>query len=134
MGTFCAEKICLLFNFVISASEFTASLNLPKNHLFKNGSRTQKDNYRPIIFLSIVANHFDNILSKHCLLWMIEKWKIAANNKKVFRSNPHWLVQDIHLHLPRSSHCKITCLSTFLALKLGCRIISATASRGDVTP
>ena len=72
------------------------------------GNRNQKDNYRPISILPIISkifeklicrqlsNHFDNIFSKfqcgfrkgfsaqHCLLLMIDKWKKAVDNNKVF--------------------------------------------------
>ena len=76
--------------------------------IFKQDSRNQKENYRPIsipliiskIFEKLIcrqlSNHFDNILSKfqcgfrkgynlqHCLLLMIDKWKKAVDNNKVF--------------------------------------------------
>ena len=75
---------------------------------FKQGSRNKKENYRPITILPLVSkifeniicrqlsNHFDNILSKfqcgfrkgyspqHCLLLMIDNWKKAVDNNKVF--------------------------------------------------
>ena len=75
---------------------------------FKQGSRNKKENYRPISILPLISkifekiicrqlsNHFDNILSKfqcgfrkgyspqHCLLLMIDKWKKAVDNHKVF--------------------------------------------------
>ena len=74
----------------------------------KQGSRNQKDNYRSISLLRVISkifeklicrqlsNHFDNILSKfqcgfrkgyspqHCLLLLIDKWKKANDNNKVF--------------------------------------------------
>lgn len=63
------------FNYVFSASKFPASVKFAnKNPVFKNGSRTQKDNYRLISILPSVAkifkklirrqlsNQFDNIL------------------------------------------------------------------------
>ena len=74
----------------------------------KQGPRYQKDNHRPISILPIISkifeklicrqlsNHFDNILSKFqcgfrkgyspqdCLLLMIDKWKKAVDNNKVF--------------------------------------------------
>ena len=76
--------------------------------IFKQDSRNQKENYRPISIPPIISkifeklicrqlsNHFDNILSKfqcgfrkgyslqHCLLLMIDKWKKAVDNNKVF--------------------------------------------------
>ena len=75
---------------------------------FKQGSRNQKDNYRPISILPLISkifeklicsqlsNNFDNILSKfqcgfrrgygpqHCFLLMIDKWKKAVDNNKIF--------------------------------------------------
>ena len=75
---------------------------------FKQGSRNNKENYRPINILPIISknfeknicrhlsNQFDSILSKfqcsfrkgysprHCLLLMIDNWKKAVDNHKVF--------------------------------------------------
>ena len=72
---------------------------------FKQGSRNQKNNYRPISILLVISkifeklicrqllNLFDNILSKyqcgfkkgytlqHCLILMINKWKKTVDNK-----------------------------------------------------
>ena len=104
-----AEYICLQFNEAICASKFPASFKFANiTPVFKQGSRNQKDNYRPIIILPIISkifeklvcrqlsNHFDNILSKfqcssrkdygpqHCLLLMIDKWKKAVDSNKVF--------------------------------------------------
>ena len=74
---------------------------------FKQGSRNQKNNYRPISILLVISkifenlicrqllNLFDNILSKyqcgfrkgytlqHCLILMINKWKKAVDNNKL---------------------------------------------------
>ena len=96
------------FNEAIHTSKFPASFKFASVTLnFKQGSRNQKNNYRPISILSIILkifeklicrqllNHFDNILSKfqcgfrkgynlqHCLLLMIDKWKKAVDNNKV---------------------------------------------------
>ena len=75
---------------------------------FKQGSKTQKDNYKPISILPVISkifeklicrqlsNLFDNIFSQfqcglrkgytpqHCLLLMIDKQKKAVHNNKVF--------------------------------------------------
>ena len=92
-----AEYNCLKFNEAIYASKFWASFKFANvTPAFKQGSRNQKDNYRPISILPIISkifeklicrqlsNHFDNILSKfqcgfrkgyrpqHCLLLMID--------------------------------------------------------------
>ena len=104
-----AEYICLQFNEAICAAKFPASFRLANiTPVFKQGSRNQKENYRSISILPIISkifeklicrqlsNHFDNILSKfqcgfrkgyspqHCLLLMIDKWKKAVDNNKVF--------------------------------------------------
>ena len=74
----------------------------------KKGTKTSKDNYRPVSILSNISKiyerlmfkqmseYFEPILSKfqcgfrkgysaqHCLLAMIEKWKSAVDNKKTF--------------------------------------------------
>ena len=104
-----AEYICLQCNEVICASKFPASFKLANiTPDFKQGSRNQKENYRPISILPIISkifeklicrqlsNSFDNIHSKfqcafrkgyslqHCLLLMIDKWKKTVDNNKVF--------------------------------------------------
>ena len=106
---FFAEHICLQFNEMICSSKFPSSFKFANvTPVFKNGTRNQKDNYRPVSILPVIAkvfekliskqlsNHFENILSKfqcgfrkgfgtqHGLLLMIEKWKNAVDNKKVF--------------------------------------------------
>ena len=107
--SFFAEQICCQFNEAICSSIFPASFKLANiTSVFKVGCRNQKDNYRPISILPIVAkifeklisqqlsSHFDNIFSKfqygfqkcfsthHCLLLITKKWKEAVDNKKVF--------------------------------------------------
>ena len=97
------------FNYGISASKLPASVKYTNiTPVFKNGFSNQKD--RPIIILSTVSkifeklicrqlsNLFYNILSKFqcgfrkdfstqlCLLLMMQKWKKATGNKKVFRA------------------------------------------------
>ena len=76
--------------------------------VFKKGTKTSKDNYRPVSILSNISKiherlmfkqiseYFEPILSKfqcgfrkgfsvqHCLLAMLEKWKAAVDNKKTF--------------------------------------------------
>ena len=76
--------------------------------VFKKGSSTDKENYRPISILSNiskiyerivfdqVSKYFKDLFSKHqcgfrkgysaqhCLLAMLEKWKICADNGGVF--------------------------------------------------
>ena len=104
-----AEHICLQFNETICSSKFPTFFKFANvTPVFKQGSRNQKDNYRPISILPIISkifeklicrqlsNHFDNILSKfqcgfrkgyspqHCLLLLIDKWKKANDNDKVF--------------------------------------------------
>ena len=74
----------------------------------KKGTKTSKDNYRPVSILSNISKfyerlmfkqisgYFEHSLSKfqcgfrkgfsaqHCLLSMLEKWKTAIDNKKTF--------------------------------------------------
>ena len=76
--------------------------------IFKQDSRNQKENYRPISIPPIISkifeklicrqlsNNFDNIFSKfqcgfrkgyssqHCLLLTIDQWKKEVDNNKVF--------------------------------------------------
>ena len=105
-----AEHICLQLNETICSSKFPTSFKLAivTPAVFKQGSRNQKDNYRPIRILPIISkifeklicrqlsNHFDNILWKfqcgfrkghspqHGLLLLIDKWEKANDNNKVF--------------------------------------------------
>ena len=97
-----AEHICLQFNETICSSKFPTSFKFANvTPVFKQGSRNQEGNYRPISILPIISkifeklicrqlsNHFDNILSKFqcpqsCLLLLIDKWKKANDNNKVF--------------------------------------------------
>ena len=70
------EYVFLQFNEAICASKFPASFKFANvTPIFTQGSRTQKDNYRPIILPIIskifekvicrqLSSHFDNILSK----------------------------------------------------------------------
>ena len=98
------------FSKVICTSKFLASFKFVNVTLnFKQGSRNQKNSYRPISILLIISkmfeklicrqllNRFYNILSKfqcgfrkgyslqHCLLLMSmrDKWKEAVDNNKV---------------------------------------------------
>ena len=106
---FFADYIYLQFNEAVDSlkfADFFKSADI--SAAFKQGSRNKKENYRPISILPLISkifekiicrqlsNHFDNILSKfqcgfrkgyspqHCLLLMIDKWKKAVDNHKVF--------------------------------------------------
>ena len=106
---FFAEYIYLQFSEAIKSPKFPDFFKFANiAPAFKQGSRNQKDNYRPISILPLISkifeklicsqlsNHFDNILSKfqcgfkrgygpqHCLLLMIDKWKKAVDNNKIF--------------------------------------------------
>ena len=96
------------FNEAIYTSKSPASFKFANVTLkFKQGSRNQKNNYRPISILHVISkifeklicrqlsNHFDNLVSnfqcgfrkgytlQHCLILMINKWKKAVDNNKV---------------------------------------------------
>ena len=106
---FFADYIYLQFNEAVDSSKFSDFFKSSDiSAAFKQGSRNKKENYRPISILPLISkifekiicrqlsNHFDNILSKfqcgfrkgyspqHCLLLMIDKWKKAVDNHKVF--------------------------------------------------
>ena len=106
---FFAEYIYLRFNEAVDSSKFADFFKYPDiTASFKQGLRNQANNYRPISILPVISNifekiicgqlsnHFDNTLSKfqcgfrkgyspqHCLLLMIDKWKKAVDNHKVF--------------------------------------------------
>ena len=106
---FFAEYIYLQFNEAVISSKFADFFKYEDITTgFKQGLRNQANNYRPISIVPVISkifkkiicgqlsNHFDNILSKfqcgfrkgyspqHCLLLMIDKWKKAVDNHKVF--------------------------------------------------
>ena len=106
---FFAEYIYLRFNEAVDSSKFADFFKyVDITAGFKQGLQNQANNYRPISILPVISkifekiicgqlsNYFDNILSKfdfgfrkgyspqHCLLLMIDKWKKAADNHKVF--------------------------------------------------
>ena len=92
------------FNDSVNSSKFPFSFKCGNITLmFKNESRNHKTNYRLIVSKIFEKNmnnqlstYFEKILSKfqcglrkgfrtqHCLLLMLEKWKHAVGNKKVF--------------------------------------------------
>ena len=109
MQIFFAEHIYRQLSEAICSSKFPATFKFANvTPFFKKSNQNQKDNYRPISILPIISkifeklicrqlsNHFDNIFSKfqcgfrkgfcaqHCLLLMIDKWKKAVDNNKVF--------------------------------------------------
>lgn len=94
-----AEQITLQFNEDIRSSKYTESFKLANiRRAFKQGSRSLKNNYRPITILPLISkifekfickqllNHFNNIFLKfqcgfrrfgaqHCLLLMMDRWE-----------------------------------------------------------
>ena len=106
---FFAEFICTQFNDTISSSKFPSSFKYANiTPVFKKDSRNNKENYRPVSILPVISkifekimndqltSYFEKILSKFqcgfrqgfstqdCLLLMLEKWKHAVDNNKVF--------------------------------------------------
>ena len=104
---FFADYIYLQFNEAVDLSKFADFFKSADiSAAFKQISRNKKENYRPISILPLISkilekiicrqlsNHFDNILSKfqcgfrkgpqHCILLMIDNWKKAVDNHKVF--------------------------------------------------
>ena len=104
-----AEVICSQFNESINSSKFPLSFKLTNiTPVFKNESRNHKNNSKPVSILPFISKvfekimnkqlsiYFEDILSKfqcgfrkgfstqHCLLLMLEKWKRAVDNNKVF--------------------------------------------------
>ena len=117
---FFADYIYLQFNEAVDSSKFADFFKSADiSAAFKQGSRNKKENYRPISILPLVSkifekiicrqlsNHFHNILSKfqcgfrkgyspqHYLLFMIDKWKKAVDNYKVFGA----VLTDLSKHL-----------------------------------
>ena len=101
--------ICSQFNESIIFSKFTLSFKLADiTPVFKNESRNHKNNYRHVSILPLISKVFEKIMNKqlsisfgeilskfqcgfrkvfstqHCLLSMLEKWKRAVDNSKVF--------------------------------------------------
>ena len=105
-----AEFICIQFNDLVNSSKIPSSFKCANiTPIFKkNESRNHKTNYRLVSILLIVSEIFEKIMSnqlstyfektlskfqcdfrkgfstQHCLLLMLEKWKHAVDNKKVF--------------------------------------------------
>ena len=104
-----AEFIYIQFNDSVNSSIFPSSFKCANiTPVFKNESRNHKTNYRPVSILPIVSKMFEKIMSnqllsyfekivskfqcdfwkgfsiQHCLLLMLENWKHALDNKKVF--------------------------------------------------
>ena len=97
------------FNSCVLTSIYPSPLkNADITPVFKKGTKTSKDNFRPVSILSNISKiyerlmfkqiseYFEPILSKfqcgfrngfsaqHCLLATLEKWKAAVDNKKTF--------------------------------------------------
>ena len=104
-----AKIIYSQFNESINSSKFSLSFKLANmTPVFKNESRNHKNNYRPVHILPLISKVFEKIMNKqlsiyfeeilskfqcgfrkgfstqHCLLLMLEKWKRAVDNNKVF--------------------------------------------------
>ena len=104
-----AEFICFQFNDAANSSKFPIFFKCTNiSPIFKNESRNRKTIYRLVSILPIVPKIFEKIMSnklstyfeknyskfqcgfrksfstQHCLLLMLEKWKHAGDNKKVF--------------------------------------------------
>ena len=111
-----ADFIFENLNDSISQSVFPSALKLANiTPVYKKDSKSKKDHYRPIsvfpgsskiyerLFFKQISEYYVQSLSKcqgefrkvfsaeHSLLSMLEKWKSAVNNKKVFSA----LVMDL---------------------------------------
>ena len=57
------EHICLKFNETICSSKFPTSFKFANvTPVFKQGSRNQKDNYRPVSILPIISKIFEKLI------------------------------------------------------------------------
>ena len=115
-----AEIISSQFRESINSSKFPLSFKLTNiTPVFKNESRNHKNNYRRVSILPLISKVFEKIMNKqlsiyfeeilskfqcgfrkgfstqHCLLLMLEKWKQAVDNNKVF-GGP---ITDLSKHL-----------------------------------
>ena len=78
--------------------------------IFKKGSKNKKENFKPVSILPVVSKIFEKLMSKqlstffenillkfqcgfrkgysrqHCLLLMLEKWKLAVDNNEAFEA------------------------------------------------
>ena len=104
---FFTENICIFYNYAITTPKFPSFLKMANVTLiFKKGSKSKMENYRPVSILPVLlkifetlttkqlSTFFENILSKfecgfrkvystqHCLLLMLEKWKLAVNRNE----------------------------------------------------
>ena len=106
---FFAEYICIFYNHAITTSKLPSFLKMANiTPIFEKGSKNKKENFRPVSILPVLSKifekpmskqlstFFENILSKcqcgfrkgystqHCLLLMLEKWKLAVDNNEAF--------------------------------------------------
>ena len=104
-----AKYIFENINFCIENSEFPSDLKLADViPIYKKNSKSLKDNYRPVSILSNISkvyektiyeqlqNYFENFFSKfqcgfrkgynaqHCLINLVEKWKLSVDNGGAF--------------------------------------------------
>ena len=103
------EFICIQLIESISSSKFRSSFKYANTtNVFKDQSRNHKNNYKPVSILPVVSKIFEKLMNnqlskyfektisdfqcgfwkgfstQHSLLLMIEKWKHAVDNSKVF--------------------------------------------------
>ena len=106
---FFADYICIFYNYTITTSKFPSFHKMANvTPIFKKESKNKKENFRPVSILLVLSKifeklmseqlstFFENILSKfycrfrkgystqHCLLLMLEKWKLAVDNNEAF--------------------------------------------------
>ena len=106
---FFAESICIFYNYAITTSKFPSFLKMANvTTIFKKRSKNKKENFRPVTIFSVLSKTFEKLLSKqlstffeiilskfqcrfrkcystqHCLLLMLEKWKLAFDNNEAF--------------------------------------------------
>ena len=148
---FFADYIYLQFNEAVDSSKFADFFKSADiSAAFKLGSRNKKENYRPISILPLISkifekiicrqlsNHFDNILSKfqcgfrkgyspqHCLLLMIDKWKKAVDNHKVFGA----VLTDLSKKFDCICHdLLIEKWNAFTCLKIDYRLLSKSKTK-----
>ena len=106
---FFAEYICIFYNHAITTSKFPSFLKMASiTPTFKKGNKNKTENFRQVDILPVLLKtfkklmskqlptFFENILSKfqcgfrkdystqHCLLLMLERWKLAVDNNEAF--------------------------------------------------
>ena len=108
-ANFFADYICIFYNYATTNSKFPSFLKMEYiTPIFKKGSKHKNENFIPVSILPVLLKTFEKLMSKqlstffknilskfqcgfrkgystqHCLLPLLEKWKISVDNNEAF--------------------------------------------------